>query len=756
MKNIWFLVAIIWCTSGEAQAEKLALRSGDHPTFSRLTIPVSGSQKWEGRQTKQGVELKLLGFSDGFELEEVFLRMRRDRISNVRSSSNTLTLEVTCDCIATVFRSGTLLVIDVADSGTQLAGPPLAGEPNDRSDPLNQPKVRVKTTQRTLPWIGGNSPFGGLSVPNKPQLQPSSKTETKSASDAKALLLKQTQQDLIKQVAGAASAGLLQSHYQIPTPHPNQELPVSTDIEPQALPEALITAPSSNMRITSSMDHPFTSSNRQSSELSPEYECPSTDFLSVEEWGGDQGFSAQIGPARTALMNARDQLDQDATQHLAQLYLFFGFGAEALDVLSLNASEKRTHSKLAAIAEFFEYGAATPPNLLGRFIECPSDVALWASLSFHEIPPDVRVDTSAALRALNKLPKHLRQLVAPALSERFLKYGDVPSASAAMRSVERLAEPLMPDAKMAQIKLAEEAGDTADALLEEVLEANTTNSPEALVKIVEGKLANDEPLSYETATLVEAYVQELRGTPMGSKLQQTQIIALSQTQRFKDALIALDHLHPSISPDTSTELRETILVQLSKRADDLVFSEHIFSQNEQDLSNLGSPTKLLIASRLLELGFSAQVQQLLASIPGTPGVEERQLLAARAALALGQPFQAQAELIGIESPAAALLLAQAKEMTGAYSEASEIFSNNSAPEKAVQAAWLSENWQSSALNEISEFGAISTLVREETLASDPDLGPLGAANRALDESREARETLQKLLSEPIVQVTPDS
>lgn len=755
MKNIWFLMAIMCFSAGQAQAEKLVLRSGDHPTFSRLTIPISSSQKWEGRQTEQGIDLRLPGFSDGFELEGVFLRMRRDRISEVHSSNNTLTLKLACDCKATVFRSGTLLVIDVADSGTKLSGPPLESGPDSSSSPLDLPAVQIKTAQRTLPWIGGNSPFGGLPTPNESLRQPISKNENKSASAAKAMLLERTQQDLIKEVASAASAGLLQSRYQIPAPHPQQEHPVAPEIEPQALPEA-ITAPARNMRITSSMDHPFTNSNTKFKELNPEYECPDPNFLSVETWGDDQGFSAQVGPARTALMNARDQLDHDATKHLAQLYLFFGFGAEALDVLSLSDPEKRNYSELTAIAEFFEYGAAISPNSLGRFLECPSDVALWASLSFHEIPPDFPVDTNAALRALNKLPKHLRQIVAPALSERFLKYGDVPSASAAMRSVERLVEPLQSDAKMAQIKLAEEAGDSADALLEEVLVANTTNSPEALVKIVEGKLANDEPLSYETATLVEAYVQELRGTPMGSKLQQTQIIALSQTQRFKDALIALDHLSPSLSPDTATELRGTILAQLSKRADDLVFSELVFTQNEHELDSLGIPTKLLIASRLLDLGFAAKVQQLLASLPDTPRIEERQLLTARAALALNQPFQAQAELIGMETSTASLLLAQAKEMTGAYGEASEIFSSNSAPEQAAQAAWLSEDWQSSALNETSAFEAISTLARDETLVDDLDLGPLGSASRALDESREARDTLQKLLSEPIVQVTPNS
>jgi hypothetical protein len=755
MKNFWFFITVVWFATGQAQAEKLILRSGDHPTFSRLTIPVLDSQKWEGRQTDSEVVLKFLEFSDGFELEGVFLRMRRNRISNIRSSGGTLTLEVSCECMATVFRSGSLLVIDVADNGTQLAGPALEKHTIGHSDSTKKPDKMTGNAHRTLPWIGGNSPFGGLTNLNA-AVDPSPSTPEKIvSSDAKAALLMKIQKNLVEEVASAASAGLLESRYQAPVVVPNQDHQAPASIKPQTLPDALTTQ-SRNMRITSSIDHPFASSNTQDNELASGIECPKLDFLSVETWGSDDGFSAQVGPARTALMNARDQLDSDAAQNLAQLYLYFGFGAEALDVLRLFPPEKRTHFELTAIAEFFEYGAAGSPNSLGHFIECSSNVALWASLSFSEIPTDVRVETNAALRALNNLPKHLRQIVAPALSERLLKYGDVPSASAAMRSIERLVDPLQPGAKMAQAKLAEEAGNSADSLLEDILKTNTTSSPEALVKIVEGTLAKDEPLSYETATLVEAYVQELRGTPMGSKLQQTQIIALSQTQRFQEALGALDHLSPSISPQTATELRETILSQLSKRADDLDFLEHIFAQNEQELHSLKNPTKLLIASRLLELGFPAQVQNLVAAIPVTPRSDTRQLLAARAALSLNQPFQAQAELIGINEPAAAMLLARAKEMTGAYSEASEIFSRNNAPEQAVQAAWLSKDWQNPALQDTTTFGAISTLAGDVIPATDPNLGPLGLATRALTESRDARGTLQKLLDEPIVQINPDS
>ncbi|MEH6644368.1 hypothetical protein [Sulfitobacter sp.] len=580
---------------------------------------------------------------------------------------------------------------------------------------------------------------------------------SKSIPEDRTALLKEIQQNLSQSVASAASNGLLENSYENPPTYkkPTDAAGDTPELPPVALPKAARSA-SQNLHITSSMDLPDGIRTHSVNATTAGMACPKAGALALETWGTEDGFSAQMGPARTALMDARDRLDKEAAKTLSQLYLYFGFGAEALDALQLDSSIAEANQHLTNVAKILEFGSVNGRNALGAYTDCESDVALWATLSFRHVPQGILIDINAALRALNKLPAHLRQVVAPSLSERFLQYGDPEAAAASMRSIERLPTPLAPEAIMAQARLAINAGQPAEALLEDVIGTNSSESPAALVKLVEGKLAKDEPLSYETATLIEAYAQELRGTEMGNQLRRAQVLALSQSEHFEEAFSTLDALSPSLSPSAATQLRQTALDRLTQKAEDIVFLEHFFAQDSAALEKLSSNTKLQLAARLMDLGFASEVQIMLETTNEAPRDNARQLLAARAALALRHPFQAQAALIGIDGPEAQLLMAKAKEMSGAYREASEIFTNSEATAQAAQAAWLSDEWRELTPAQTPDFGPVVTLAQVEPVAADTELGPLGRANKVLEESSAARGTLEQFLSNPIVQVTPDT
>lgn len=758
MKKLWIFALLLYASVTTAQAQTLALRSGDHTTFSRITLPLSADQTWNARRTDQGVELTLPGHSGGFDQTDVFLRMKRNRIGEIVTGSDGLTLRVVCDCDATAFRSGPLLVIDVADKGTNLAGPSLGGRTFSavQRPPTAQRDIFVPSV--TLPWIGGESPFG-----SPPPIEATSDISTQAANaqaaiEERAALLNEVQQSLVARIADAASIGLLENSYETPETIMRPRLE-TMDPAPEPVvnkaPEMILST-AQNLRITSSMDLPGQAGSQSINATTAGMTCPEQGLLSVETWGNETSFSAQIGPARNALMNARDKLDPAAAKTLAQLFIFFGFGAEALDTLKLDPALSEAHPHLMDIAAILEFGAVKGRSSIGSYTDCASDVALWASLSFRDIPSGIQIDSQATLRALNKLPQHLRQIVAPQLSARLLQYGDPAAAAAAMRSIERLPEPLAPDAVMAQAGLAIDAGKPAEAFLKDVIKANSSESPAALVKLVEGKLARNEPLSYETATLIEAYVQELRGTEMGNQLRRTQILALSQSEHFEEAFAALGALAPSLSSQATAKLRQAVLERLAGRAEDIVFLEHLFAQEKPALETLPRTTKISLASRLMDLGFAAQVQEMLEMIPDAPRESTRQLLAARAALALRQPFQAQAALIGIDAAEAQLLLAQAKEMAGAYSEASAIFRSSNEADQAARAAWLSEDWGELTTAQSPAVGALTTMVQTQPGETDSDLGPLGRANRILEESSAARNTLEQFLRDPLVQINPES
>jgi hypothetical protein len=748
MKIFGSVLGVALCVAGTAYAQQLAVRSGDHPSFSRLTFAIPDSQGWEAEMTPGGIELRLAGFTRGFDTSEVFTRMQNNRILEIDAQADRLLLKVDCPCSATVFRSGPLLVLDVADNGTTLSGPPIVG---GNSLQKRRPPIISGEAPRsgTLPWIGNRSPFG---VAQRETGTPPPPIQTKQVED-RATLLTQVQQSLVDEIGRAASAGILQpDHKEHPVPSMARiDNKPELALKPEQLPETL-TASSVNMRISSSREIEKDQSQTASLETGDGLQCPDEREFAVETWGDETDFSAQLGLARDALVDARDRLDDGAAKSLAQLYIYFGFGAEALSVLQLDDDYFEAYPVLVSLSTILERGAITGSNPLALYSDCDSSVALWATLGFQHVPTNQRVNSDAALRALNKLPKHLRQVLAPALSDRLLQYKRPAAAAAAMRSVERIGGRAMPDAMMSQANLVLEAGQPADNLLRDVIETNTTQSPEALIMLVNEKLVQSEPLSHETSALVEAYAQELRGTDLGNRLRQTQVIALSQSGQFAAAFNALDDLGPALSSDASNRLSQIVFEQLVSKADDLEFLEHVFAYPSKGIADLPVSTRLQIASRSTELGFAAQAQGIIATIPAEDRSRERQILAARIALRLQQPFQAQAALIGIDGPEIPLLLAQAKEMAGEYREASEMFLANDERSKASQAAWLSEDWASLIAPNAPDFGSVQTLVGNETSPNTNNLGMLGRAQSALEESSAARETLAQLLSNPTIRL----
>ena len=752
MKKIIPLVLSFAVQCGAGQAQELVIRSGDHPTFSRLTVPLPVSQPWRAQQTANGVEVSFPEFKGSFDTSTVFLRMRQDRISRITKRGKTLILTIDCGCIASAFRAGELLVIDVADEGTSLAGPPIKGISTENKEvTIRRMRPVQKPLKSSLPWIGSNSPFIGSEVDSIVIADKSDDVigDLVGQPANRAELLNDIQKTLVEEVATAASIGLLESNFSEP-PVEIAATSSKVTLKPKALPID-IQVPSQNLRITNSMDKAHGHRDSALDATSIGLSCPGDDFLPVETWGTGDSFSAQIGPARNALSDARDRLDKNAAKHLAQTYLYFGFGAEALNTLQLDPSLMPELRHLANIAQILEQGSIIRPNTLSHFTDCASNVALWASLSFETIPKNAAVNIDAALRALNKLPSHLRQILAPELSKRLLQYGKPSAAATAMRSIDRLAGSPPPKVKMAQANLAINSGDPAEDFLKEVIETNSEQSPSALITLIESKIKNNEALFPETATLVEAYAHELRGTELGSQLRQTQVAAMSQSGRFSEAFDELTSISPSLSPDATQRLQAIVFDSVFQAADDVTFLKIILSKKKSELEKLPVEISLNIARRLLDLGFAVQAQERLSMIGESGRVPEKQVLSARAALLLLQPFQAQAALIGVDTAQADLLRAKAKEMAGAYSEASELFSNNDAPSEAMQAAWLSEDWRELIPPNNASFGAVASIEQKsENLSA---LGPLGHANRALEESSQARSALTSLLNDPTLQIS---
>ena len=188
------------------------------------------------------------------------------------------------------------------------------------------------------------------------------------------------------------------------------------------------------------------------------------------------------------------------------------------------------------------------------------------------------------------------------------------------------------------------------------------------------------------------------------------------------------------------------LKELSEKASDIAFLDILLRQTDMAIARVEDKIKLNLALRLLELGFAKQAQRITEGISNNPVSEMRQILTARISLALDQPFQAQAELIGLTSETAQIIRANAKHMSGAHEEAYALYENTNNPDKAFQSAWLAENWRELTMNETSIFGAVAALPNPKDPSRGGQGGMLDRTKKALKESSSARQTLRDLLA----------
>lgn len=740
----------------QATAAPIAVRSGAHDGFSRLVLDVPANTKWNLENQDTFARVTLQEHADGFDIGAIFERIDRARVADVIGSASFLDIQFGCDCTVTAFEQGTqMIVLDIA------AAPeiPLADQvATDLRDPQPLPFGTV------APMIAGQSvPFnvvnndlpvnGGTSLGLDPNTR---------ISEAQTARLQQAQDQITEEFSVAASRGLL-SPRERPIDLPFREIKPQIDTgifdsSAQPLPpnDQIAMPDGSNLRITSSADVP---TNVGISALSTSLgaSCTKPEHTSILEWASDQPFSAQIATHRNALYSEFDRLDADAAVRLSKTYLYFGFGAEARQILLMDPKLAEMYPGLMEIAEIMEYGSARNPSYLHHFVECDTDFALWAILSKPSIEPSTQINSNAALRTVTALPMHLRQFIAPELSRRLLEYGEPDAAAAALRSLERAADQLLPNANLARANLDLMQGNVAEGQdrLAQVVSSNVEQSAAALIQFIDSHLDADAKIDQSVATLVEGYALQMRDDPIGAELRRAHVLALGKSGQFDAAFEALDRVRERDAASMDITLKSSILALLTQNASDIEFLDHVFEQMAISLGQVDPDAKIKIADRLADLGFAREAETVLAARSDFPRTTTTRLLRARIALQLNRPFEAEALIYGIDTPEADKLRARAKTQSGAFEAASEILQQLGEEDGSQQTAWLANSWTVLIEDDAPVFGDIARVAQTELPENTDIQGMLSRTSAAISESAAARAAIQDLLRTAAVVNEPD-
>jgi hypothetical protein len=340
----------------------------------------------------------------------------------------------------------------------------------------------------------------------------------------------------------------------------------------------------------------------------------------------------------------------------------------------------------------------------------------------------------------------LRSYLGPQLSARLRAAGHGDVARDTMRIVNRgdRDNTSAADMEMTQLALMEGDTATADRGLADIVSDNAPPGPEALIELIDLRIASGDGIDADLATLAAAYAFEFRDSELAIALHRAHVLALSESGQFAAAVAGLEELVGELPPEKALATRSAVFDRIAAEATDAVFLERVMPYFAASFPRISMQTENALARRLLELGLSDPTGALLAEGASGPDGRDRRMLRARLALLEGRPRNAVAHLLGLNGADVDLLRAEAFEALEEFERAQRLYAAHGHTEKAQEMALLARDWnylQSEGDPVLRETASL----RETGPSDDRGIPGLARSEAALEESQATQARIETLL-----------
>lgn len=726
MTRVLLLLVFAALHATSALAERLVVRSGEHPDFTRLVIKLPKGADWSMRTGTSEAELTFALPDVEFDTAGVFARIPRDRLADLRQNApgDPLRLSFGCFCEAKAFvEAGNYLVVDIRRS--------TASKPIALKLPIVLPDKPAVLDQGATSEIEAATALRN----SLPLDLPSRDTQ----SDLANILpdQRQTELRLLSQITRAVDQDVLDIAPDV--------VAIETEIPPTAANTTLSEPPgiSENIRIATVIDRDFYGLSEHISTGSPKRTCSAIEDLELAQWGEPDGFADNIGDLRNRVVDEAGEIAPDVVVELVKQYIYFGFGTEALNTLSLHPDPSQISWELPILAGLMDTGAPTNSVELSGLQYCDGPISLWSVLAQDTLAQDA--NTQAITSAFSKLPEHLQFQLGPRLGMILTRAGDKVSTRAVLRILNRSLPGPKPEVALVEAEVARLEGnhEAYQEKLETVVEdtSDSEQAPRALIALLEDRWKLRQGFSEADTELLAAHALEFRKSDLGTDLQQAYVLALALNGQFDEGFAELGELTAEQRPASLNR----VLTLLTERANDVSFLKLALEHGEQRPGTLTRETVDLMSGRLIELGFYKQAMDLLDDPLKGRVAQNRKFLLARAALGLNLPHRAQLELLGTKGPEASRLRAEALRQKGELTAAAEQLVESGQLDEAARALWLTEDWEQmpDVDSDYTRAAELSINLRPPESIEIPNR--LSAARNLILESESARAAIGELL-----------
>lgn len=751
----YLLLSFFACFAQPLLAETVRVQSGEHADFTRIVVDLAQRSDWDFSETDDGYELKIADEDLTFDAETVFDLIPKTRLMAVTAGPQTgrLSFQLASNMVAATATElpGGVVVIDFTDA------PPKPEPPQESLPPITQ-KVLGAREQMDFYWRDVAPLLSDVAQePAAAEAASEAKTEVNIAAPPD-LRLAEAEAQLLEQLSRAASQGLVSIDMPEPkVPQPTPEPPSVELSEPSPpKPEANTLGVHAETAIDRDAVAPY---QRQSFSVDG-VQCLPDPIFDLASWRSDAPPLQQISDARLNLVGEFDRAEERDVVKLARLYLSIGFGAEAIAVLKAFPPESTQHKAmqepLRYMSAIIEGAVPDQNSRINEMLDCDSSAALWALLGRTEIPPARPVRYTAVQRSFAALPTELRLHLAEPLIQKLLSIGANDVAKVIRNSAGRV-DPEDSRLSMADARLELAAGDETAARerLEAASNANSTTAIEALMLLIDAKLAAGEAVDQRVIDNVEALTFEHSKGPDGPRLTRAFILSAGSAQLFDKAFAALGSL-PESSARSALALE--LFAQLVKAQKDVDFLGN-YLEHEAEFRALATdfPLRANVAERLVANGFADAAAAALGADP--LATERGRLVMANTALLKRAPETALRYLEPSDSADAQVLRARAYSQLNDQSAAIDAFSAVGDSDAAAKEAWKSGDWETiSRIGNEEQKQAVSTLGlgAPEVNAAPPDAVSLGASRALLEESKKKREALNAILADKPVETPAET
>ncbi len=712
---LWLLLA------GPVWAETITVSSGEHDGYSRLVLPLPVQSDWQLGRTDAGYELALTGDDLRFDLSGVFDLIPKTRLTGVfvDPATGRLQLSLSCACHALPFQlDARTLVIDLRDG----AAPPASSfeQMLDGTTPAPlvaaaQPRPRIRPQGDMMArydWLSVRAD-AGLPVPVMPDAPVGAPLRANLRG------LAPLRDRLLQQLSRGAADGVIQL-----------ALPEG---EPEA--EAMALDENGQVRVTNLPGMAVQPTRGTVDSLQPDgMACLPDSVLNVTAWGGAGDAAAQIATARAALVGEFDRPDQLAVAQAVRLQLNMGFGAETeLMIAGFGATDADVPVWIS-LARILDDRAQTA-NAFANMAGCDTAAALWAVLSVPDDVPLADINVAAVQRAFSALPPHLRLQLGPRLADRALVLGDVELARSVATATNRPTQTPVGSQALLQAEVDMAAGRVAEVAtaMADLLAQGGPTSAEALILLIEAKVALAEPVTPDLPEVAASLLREYAGSVLEPKLQRAWLLSMAAAGDF-DGVFDADH-DAGLMPEVWQLLA-------SIGTDDAVLKHAVLPAGTPVVAEWQAAKHL--AARLLALGFADAAAQWVTPWPPDATDADRQLLG-QIDLARNDGRAVLTTLAGQTAPAALVLKAQAEQLLGQPDLARLSWAEAGDAAASVRAAGWAQNWAEVSSGGSGAWQASAALVAVQSTDPAVAAGPLAKGQALVADSAAVRAALDVLL-----------